>query len=187
MACPLTDHLALLARLSLNYKQLPYTTEWVEYPDLESRLSSLGLAPNEPGTAFAPYSSPSIRLPDGTMLMHSLTIAKKLEEFYPSPSLHLEAGIHDEAEEVVGKAGFTVWWDMMAEAQHTCLSERSQEFFARTRKEVFGASLEELAAAKGGELGWQEAEKEGGVLDGLKQFLAKHKREGEALTFLIAC
>jgi hypothetical protein len=27
------------ARMVLNYKKIPYTTEWVEYPDLEPKVS----------------------------------------------------------------------------------------------------------------------------------------------------
>lgn len=33
----------ITARLALNYKGLPYKTEWVEYPDLKSRFMELGI------------------------------------------------------------------------------------------------------------------------------------------------
>lgn len=39
-----TDLLAMTARLALNYKGLPYKTEWVEYPDLKGRFMELGIA-----------------------------------------------------------------------------------------------------------------------------------------------
>jgi len=31
----------LPARLALNYKRIPYKTEWVEYPDLEPKFKAL--------------------------------------------------------------------------------------------------------------------------------------------------
>ena len=32
-------------RIALNYKRLPYRTEWVEYPDIEATLRAIGGAP----------------------------------------------------------------------------------------------------------------------------------------------
>lgn len=170
----------------LNYKNLPYHTHWTEYPDLKPVLSALGLPPNEPGTAFAPYSSPAIIIPsanlkDGKPLMQSFTIATALEEQYPSPPLRLDASPTLEAEKVVRDVTLVIGWDAMVATQDVCLPPRSREYFARTRKEVFGATLEELSDAKGGEVAWMEAEKEGGVLEEMKGLLTKYKRDGMCL------
>ena len=32
---------SMQARLALNYKKIPYTTEWVEYPDLAPKFKAL--------------------------------------------------------------------------------------------------------------------------------------------------
>lgn len=109
--------------------------------------------------------------------MHSLPIASALETLAPSPSLHLDRGLHLEAEKVVEAVGGTLWWDMMVAGQGL-LPARSREYFARTRREVFGAGLEELARSRGREGAWREAEREGGVLEGMRAFLAGYKREG---------
>lgn len=112
--------------------------------------------------------------------MNSLSIVHALESLCPEPSLHLDTGLHLEAEKVVQALALVVWWDGMVYTQDVCLSPRSREFFKRTRKEVFGATLEELRDAKGGEGAWVEAEGEGGVMEGMGRFLAEHKRDGES-------
>lgn len=174
----------LPVRLVLNYKNIPYTTRFIEYPDLEPELSALGLAPNAPGTAFKPYSSPTILLPSSPTngkpepLMNSLPIVARLESLYPSPPLHLSSNLHLEAEKVVEAAAVVVWWDGMANMLTQTLTPRAAEYFDRTRKEIFGAGLEELARVKGGGAGWVEAEREGGVLEGLRDFLKNHKKDG---------
>lgn len=111
--------------------------------------------------------------------MHSLAIAIALEDLHPSPPLHLDTGLHLEAEKVVEALALVIWWDGLVYTQDVCLSPRSREYFARTRKEVFGASLEELRDAKGGEKAWVEAEREGGVLQAMGEFLRRHKKDGE--------
>lgn len=116
--------------------------------------------------------------------MNSLTIVSALENLYPEPSLHLDTNLHLEAEKVVESVALTIWWDGLVFTQDVCLSPRSREFFKRTRKDVFGASLEELAELKGGEGAWREAEKEGGVFEGLRGFLTRYKRDGEWLITL---
>ena len=47
-------------RLVLNYKGLPYKTEWTEYPDLASKFSSLGV-PKNTAEGVPPYTSPCVR------------------------------------------------------------------------------------------------------------------------------
>lgn len=137
-----------------------------------------------------PYSSPTIILPpsegDGgegkaKPIMHSLAIVHALEDLQPSPPLRLDTALHLEAEKVVESVALVIWWDGMVAMQDACLSERSRAYFARTRKEVFGASLEELRDVKGGEVAWGEAGKEGGVLAGMGAFLTRHKEDGELL------
>ena len=166
----------MAARVVLNYKNIPYETKFVEYPDLEATLSGLGLPPNEEGTAFAPYSSPTIRLPDGTMVMNSANIIPKLEAKYPKPSLYLETGLHKEAEKLITDLGLATWWDGMVTTKDELLPPRSSEYFARTRKEVFGASLEDCAAAKGGETAWKNAVE---PIKKLAAFMKEHRKKGE--------
>ncbi|RXW21349.1 hypothetical protein EST38_g4499 [Candolleomyces aberdarensis] len=77
-------------RFALNYKGLPYKTEWVEYPDIAGKLKSHGIGP----TAHYPDGSPYYSLPaiididDATgevraAVANSFDIAKYLDEAYP--------------------------------------------------------------------------------------------------------
>ncbi|KAI0725636.1 hypothetical protein C8Q72DRAFT_749831, partial [Fomitopsis betulina] len=46
-------------RYLLNIKDLPYRTQWLEYPDIAGYLRALGVPPTAPGT-IAPYTLPAI-------------------------------------------------------------------------------------------------------------------------------
>ena len=69
--------------LALNYKGIPYRTQWVEHPDIAATLSSIGVKPNPP-TAFAQYTVPAIYDPrTRTAIQDSVKIAAYLDETYP--------------------------------------------------------------------------------------------------------
>lgn len=79
--------------MTLNYKGLPYKTEWVEYPDIKAVGERIGAKP----TILSPYDSgmmlwtcpmlidPNRLDSDGkpTVLSDSIIIAKYLDEVYP--------------------------------------------------------------------------------------------------------
>ena len=73
----------------MNYKGIPYRTQWTEYPDIEPLSKSLGIKPTgkkPDGTPF--YTLPAIHDPStGTYLADSFLIAEYLEETYPTPSI----------------------------------------------------------------------------------------------------
>uniref|UniRef100_A0A8H7XQM0 GST N-terminal domain-containing protein n=1 Tax=Psilocybe cubensis TaxID=181762 RepID=A0A8H7XQM0_PSICU len=93
-------------RFSLNLKELPYKTEWVEYPDIETHCRSLGIPPTSQKPDGSPfYTLPAIHDPStGVYISDSVKIAAYLEERYPSgrrifPTGH--AGIQIIFEEVL--------------------------------------------------------------------------------------
>ncbi|KAH6902442.1 hypothetical protein BKA70DRAFT_1567888 [Coprinopsis sp. MPI-PUGE-AT-0042] len=71
-------------RLTLNYKGLPYTTEWVEFPDIRELYNKLDVKPN-----LGYLNNPDFSLPmitdhsTGVSLCESFAIAKYLDETYP--------------------------------------------------------------------------------------------------------
>jgi hypothetical protein len=92
-----------------------------------------------------------VRFPDGTYIMDSKPIAAKLEELYPEPSLHLDWDkLPKVVEHVVNIASTTrpIWMPIIPKI----LSERSAEYYFRTRKEWFGKSLEEISETEGREV-----------------------------------
>ena len=86
----------------MNYKKIPYTTEWTEYPDLAPKFKSLGLTPNDPENIKPEYTSPAVKLPDGRCLMDSRKIAEELEKLHPEPSLHIDNGYTDRTQKLLG-------------------------------------------------------------------------------------
>ncbi|KAH6897630.1 hypothetical protein BKA70DRAFT_1569965 [Coprinopsis sp. MPI-PUGE-AT-0042] len=71
-------------RLSLNYKGIPYKTEWVDFPDIRAAYDKIGAKPS-PGFTGEPYYSLPLIKDDstGVAIGESLTIAKYLDETYP--------------------------------------------------------------------------------------------------------
>jgi glutathione S-transferase len=147
------------ARASLNYKNLPYKTEWVEYPDLASTLSSLGVAKNDGTAAYTEYSSPAAKLPDGTWIMDSRKIAEALDKLQPQPSLHMDrADIIDKTQATVLGVQQNLAANIMPRVPVFLLNPRSAEYFHETRSKRFGMPLEEFGKSeKSGETAWKNA------------------------------
>lgn len=81
-------------RLILNYKGLPYKTEWVEYPDIEALCKKLGVPPggaHADGTPF--YTLPVIHdKSTNTSISESMAIAHYLDKTYPHTPSVIPAG-----------------------------------------------------------------------------------------------
>ena len=139
----------------LNFKGIPYTTEWIEYPDIALKLKSLGISPNE---SFPHYSVPTVHFHDpNVVVMDSVNIARELEKRHPTPSLQVDAPEREDAERrraEVFKALFPVMGSQIVE---TFLNPQSREYFERTRAGLFGMPLAELAKVKGCDAAWEAA------------------------------
>jgi len=141
-------------RLALNFKGLPYETEWVDYPDLVPKFKTLGLAPNETGR---PYTIPTVKVPSGQLIMDGLVIAQALEKLYPEPSLHVDSPQVQRAQDAV-----TDCWNALApllanRVPTRILQPRSADYFLRTREEKFGMPLSELEKSEKAMKAWDAA------------------------------
>ncbi|CAI7640621.1 unnamed protein product [Penicillium glandicola] len=162
-------------RLMLNYKNIPYKTIFLEFPDIEPTLKELGLVPATSASG-SKYTVPAIQhVPTNTYIMDSLPIAQFLETTYPSPPVPLTSGlgleIETKARGVLGKA---IYSSVMPREIHI-LSPRSQEYFRRTREASIGHRLEDLL----------DDDKEKQVWDGVSDAMAAvgelmltHKADG---------
>ncbi|KAK5120687.1 hypothetical protein LTR85_006045 [Meristemomyces frigidus] len=160
------------ARLALNYKGLPYKTEWIEYPDIAPKFKSFGIPPNAPGTSNYEYSVPAIRISGGSYIMESRAIAKALEELQPEPSLHLDNGYTDSVQAVAGKVQGALMPAGVYRIPTKLLNPRGSNYFRETREKRFGMSLEDLAKSdKGGENAWKNAH---APMEELKAILHEH-------------
>lgn len=140
-------------RLVLNYKNLDYRTEWVEYPDLKTRFE-----PHVPGGVNNAYTIPTIMLPDGTYYMESRQIAGVIEQAYPEPSLHLDSPILQKVMDIMPKLMPALRGNYIPVIPQRILNEASLEYWYATREKTVGMKLDELEKTAGGEKGFVEAE-----------------------------
>lgn len=133
----------------MNFKNIPYKTEWVEYPDIEALCLKLGTLPTSKKNDGRPhYTLPVIYDPTtNTAVAESVEIVKYLDETYPeTPKLFpdgstaLQAAFYDFAWSAIR----TPLLRIMLAPIHGVLTSRSAEYFRRTREEMFGKRLEEL-------------------------------------------
>ncbi|KAH6902414.1 hypothetical protein BKA70DRAFT_1306840 [Coprinopsis sp. MPI-PUGE-AT-0042] len=129
-------------RLSLNYKGLPYTTKWIDFPDIRALYDEVGAEPHTGFLGTPEYSLPLI-VDDstGARVGESLAIAKYLDVTYPdTPQLvpnaedggmekqaafvkELEMGLVQAALPLIFRQGF----------DNGNLTPRGREYIARTR------------------------------------------------------
>lgn len=134
------------------------------------------MAPQTDETAFAAYTSPTIRLPDGTFVAESNSCAETLESRYAEPTIHLDEHLHRNIQTIVDEAASQAFPLALIICVRRCLPERSAAFLLEDRKKRFGISLEDLAKYKGEE-SWQAGEAPGGSFGKLKDELQKHKKD----------
>ncbi|KAL8747284.1 MAG: hypothetical protein Q9190_000828 [Brigantiaea leucoxantha] len=145
-------------RLILNYKSLPYTTHWLEYPDISPTLSSFDIPPNPPGSLFT-YCVPAIYLPDngGSYVMDSKKIAIALEEKYPDRPLHLDDPSLAKIEELLPALLRHTSNMTVPKTARNLLNDKSLPYFLDSREKIFGIPVSEMEKERGGEEAWAAA------------------------------
>ncbi|QIW99553.1 hypothetical protein AMS68_005071 [Peltaster fructicola] len=156
-------------RLVLNYKNIPYTTIWTNHTALGSTLAATGLPPKTNGS---PYTVPTIRCSDASMVTESAVIAAKLEELHPSPTIHLDESLQAAAEKVNGSIAMPLFAEYMPRLGRDIIPDEALADFRASREKRFGMNLEELQRVKGGEKAWQAARP---GIDSMKALLSEHK------------
>ena len=140
--------------MALNFKGVPYTTTWLEYPDIAGALQEKGVAPNASGT---PYTAPAAQFEDGTIVMDSLRIARELERRHPEPSLVVDDAVVEQALTVMNNIFGACVAELLPPVPRAFLSDVSAEYFETSREKAFGMTLAELQKAKGGQQAWDAA------------------------------
>lgn len=125
-------------RFILNYKAIPYTTEFIGFPDIAAVLSTAGAPPTR--TSDPKYSVPAI-IDGDTVLSDSAVIADYLEKTHPEPTIYPH-----------GREAQMRWADAIMEslsplvpivvpATTRILPEADADYFVKTRKLIFGGCL----------------------------------------------
>ncbi|KAF8659866.1 hypothetical protein AX16_001750 [Volvariella volvacea WC 439] len=158
-------------RYALNYKGLPYKTEWVEYPNIAAICKRIGAAPtaaNRLGQSPF-YSVPVIRdLTSNRVISDSIAIARYLDEQYPDTPKVLRI---DEGFGVLQYAFLQAFRNpILSVLMQFCvpkvihiLNPESQAYFRSTREtHTFKKRLEEVTPRKetgDWEREWKQVEK----------------------------
>jgi len=136
-------------RYSLNYKGIPYKTEWVEFPDIEALCIKIGAKHTRlkrDGSGRPLYTLPVIHDPRHGVIADSAAIAEYLDSAYPThvlfPNGTKALQLAFESTLVANISGV---WPVAVLANYSVLNSRSQEFYRRTREVENGKKLEELA------------------------------------------
>ncbi|KAH7174015.1 uncharacterized protein B0J16DRAFT_325495 [Fusarium flagelliforme] len=128
-------------RLVLNYKALPYSTEWLQFSNLSTNMLP-HVEPNRP--PLSPHTIPCILFREGETtrgIMGSRVIAEALEARSSLPPLRLEAKESAKVEQLAEKlliASRPLWAHLLPKV----LTESSGEYYSATRAKRFGMSLD---------------------------------------------
>ncbi|VDC01290.1 unnamed protein product [Peniophora sp. CBMAI 1063] len=166
-------------RFALNYKQLPYRTEWVETVDVRATAQRIGAPPTgkkRDGTLI--YTVPIIFCTHCNQhVSNSLDIAIHLDRAFPEKPRLFAPGLADEAlvrawddqwNQLVGPHFFTIG----GARTHAQLPPRAAAFFRKTREGIFKMSLEEQTSPERVQASWAALRK------GLSR-MAKYTPPGE--------
>ena len=142
-----------LARLLLNFKGIPYKTEWIEYPDLAPTFKSFGIPPNPEGAA---YTSPTARIGD-RYIMDSLKIATEFEKQYPSPPLHVDSPLVSKVQSIVSGGIGSLRPVIMPRVPDKLLNQSSRDYWVPSREARYGMPLPQYEKELGGDGAWEKA------------------------------
>ncbi|KAF8965878.1 hypothetical protein BDZ97DRAFT_738541 [Flammula alnicola] len=135
-------------RYCLNFKAIPYRTEWIEMPDIEAHCKKFGIAANIKRNGEPCYTLPAIHDPStGVYIGDSIRIAEYLEKQYPNkPTVfpYNTLGLQMEFETAFWTQ-LRAMWQFIVPAAFPRLNEASKEFYRRTRENSFGKKLEDIA------------------------------------------
>ncbi|KAK2464957.1 hypothetical protein APHAL10511_003033 [Amanita phalloides] len=163
-------------RFTLNYKGIPYTTEWVEFPDIEAKCKETGIPPGEVKADGTPiYILPAIWDPSTkTGVANSLRIAEYLDKTYPDTPRVCFDGL-DEYNHIM--TSFKTLPELKPIPRFTLplvyeriINPASQGYFRRTREAAFGRKVEELVlTGKEREEAWNQVRQGFNIVDGWLQ------------------
>jgi glutathione S-transferase len=139
----------------LNMKKIPYKTVWIEYPDIKTALSEAGVPHTEIRKDGPHFTCPAIIDPEpigesenskplkALTMADSFPIAEYLDAKYPSPPLfpHGTHALQKAFIEHVAKklVSFGTIIRLVLASTHNQLPPRSQEYYRRTREQMFGS------------------------------------------------
>jgi len=137
------------AKFALDYKGIPFNTEWVEFPDIEKALKAVGAPPSSVGAdGNEKYTTPAIVDSEtGKKISDSMVIAEYLDETYPDKPTLFPPGTAAAIaifQSVWHKVVLAEMFPLMLPRVFLHLNPESQVFFRKTREPAFGCKIEEI-------------------------------------------
>ena len=135
-----SDH----SRFVLRYKNLPFETVWVEYPDIAPRMKEIGASPSRLPDGREMYTVPVLIDPNtGAIVTDSWVIAEYLDKTYP------EKPIFPPGSQGLISAFDSAMRALVGDSLRFCLlrtskilNERSLEYFIPSKEVAFGEKIE---------------------------------------------
>ena len=139
-----------------------------------------GIPPNPEGS-FAAYTAPVVRFLDGSYIMESSDIAKKLEATHPEPSLRLDDALQEQAQDVFNQVIFPMAAFIFSRVHHVIITDEEKDWFREDRERRARAmlgrdriTLEEWDQEAGGVDAFKNL---GPGMEQLAKFLKEHKQD----------
>lgn len=141
MLCPFNER----SRFVLGYKNLPFETVWVEYPDIAPKFKEIGASPLKLQDGSERYTVPVLSDPNtGALITDSWVIAEYLDETYPEKPIFPNGtkGLIMAFEPTLrALEGASFRFSLFRSSQ--ILNERSREYFIATRQVTLGDKVDE--------------------------------------------
>ncbi|KDQ16155.1 hypothetical protein BOTBODRAFT_31223 [Botryobasidium botryosum FD-172 SS1] len=146
------SHNTWKTRIVLNYKRIPYRTEWLSLPEIEPTLRGLGFRPLQVKFPPLPYTLPAIidpsrqspTNPRGALIMDSFAIAEYLDDVYPDRPVFppgtkgLQAMFLRYFEQNIGRAAIPLALSGVPDI----LDDAGAEYYRRTRAAWLGMPID---------------------------------------------
>lgn len=170
-------------RLLLNYRQLPYRTEWISYPDIKPLFQEIGFKPTAKEWDGGPmYTVPAIvdpTSPEKTLVENAVDVALYLEKAYPASEAH--PGVFPEAAkdrvlelitQIDTTVGATIGALVLPSVPNALEDPIGAQWFTDIRHKRLGFPLEDLLprGSDAREATWAAAKK---ALDNLDEVFAQ--------------
>ncbi|KAL1705806.1 hypothetical protein EV121DRAFT_258104 [Schizophyllum commune] len=175
-------------RYALNYKGIPFRTEWVEMSDIAATCKKIGAAPTAPpGGPLPEYTVPVIVDPNtGAVVSDSILIAAYLDATYPNRPRILPEGTTALQRVFADDFGMRVTQPLIQWTSLTAMrvfTKRTVEYIRRTREPLLGMSFEAFFTPERADQGRKAAiEGLGHFAEALEQ---QEKATGKASMFVM--
>jgi len=170
-------------RFALNFKGVPYQTEWIEYPDIADKWKSLGIPHSSYKADGSPhYTCPAIVDPStGAKVSNSIQIAVYLDQQYPNEAKLFPPGTHalQHAFFDTFEASLVPLFQFGLPATFKRLNVASQQYFRETREKRLGKKMEEATPV--GEERAKEWAKVQAAFDAANKWYQKGEADGPYL------